>query len=255
MKELFIIKKYYYLIILPLLGCGLFLINKVKDEKTINETTSISEYNSYIDSEADFNQSELTEEIEEVKPIFSYTSIPENIKEKMIGLSMPENEPISFDTLSYLTLSYYDFDGNIKTGEMIVDKRVASQVVDIFKEVFDKKYPIDKIKLIDEYNAIDNLSMANNNSSSFCYRTIANTTNLSNHGKGLAIDINPLQNPHVVGDNVSPKEGYVFADRLNIQMGMIVEGDDLYNAFTERGWSWGGHWNNPDYQHFEKNLD
>lgn len=243
---MFIIKKYYYLIILPLIGSSLFFINKVKYEKTINKNTNISQSNSYIDSKSN---------LYEDKPVFSYTSIPENIKEKMIGLSMPKNEPISFDNLNYLILSYYDFNGNIQTGEMVVDKRVAFEVIEIFKEVFSKKYPIDKIKLIDEYNAIDNLSMANNNSSSFCYRTIANTSTLSNHGKGLAIDINPLQNPHVVGNNINPKEGYLFTDRLNIQMGMIVKGDDLYNAFTKRGWNWGGNWNNPDYQHFEKNLD
>ena len=46
--------------------------------------------------------------------------------------------------------------------------------------------------------------MNDNNSSSFCYRTIKNTDIVSNHGKGLAIDINPIQNPHVVGDDISP---------------------------------------------------
>lgn len=206
----------------------------------------------YLENETNISSEES---IEETKPTFSYSNISDDIKNKMLGLSMPENKPLSFDDLNYLTLNYYGFDGLIHEGEMIVDKRIASEVVDIFKEVYGKKYPIDKIRLIDEYNAVDNLSMADNNSSSFCYRTIANTSIVSNHGKGLAIDINPLQNPHVVGDTVNPKEGYVFADRSNIQMGMIVEGDDLYNAFVKRGWSWGGHWKNPDYQHFEKELD
>ncbi len=188
-------------------------------------------------------------------PTFSYSSIPKEVKEKMIGFSMPEDIPINFDELSYLTLSYYDFDGNTHVGEMIVNKEVASEVVDIFKEIYEKKYPIDKIKLIDEYNAVDELSMNDNNSSSFCYRTIKNTNIVSNHGKGLAVDINPIQNPHVVGDNISPENGSNFKDRTNIKQGMIIEGDDLYNAFIKRGWTWGGHWKNPDYQHFEKKLD
>ena len=81
--------------------------------------------------------------------------------------------------------------------------------------------------------------MNDNNSSSFCYRTIKNTDIVSNHGKGLAIDINPIQNPHVVGDDISPKSGYNFKDRTNIKQGMIIEGDDLYNAFIKRGWTWG----------------
>ena len=71
-------------------------------------------------------------------PIFSYTPIPKEVKEKMLGFSMPENIPLSFDELSYLTLSYYGFDGNTHVGEMIVNKRVAADVVDIFKEIYEK---------------------------------------------------------------------------------------------------------------------
>ncbi len=167
---------------------------------------------------------------------------------------MPSNKPISFDELRYIKVSYYGFDNNIHTGDMIVNKEVAAEVVDIFKELYTKKYPIEKIKLIDDYEANDELSMKDNNSSSFCYRTIANTSVVSNHGLGLAIDINPFQNPHVIENNTSPKESFAYADRTNLKLGMIREGDDCYNAFISRGWSWGGHWKNPDYQHFEKNI-
>jgi len=229
-----------------------FFINKTKSNKSKPDTLNREQESLYIETETNISNEES---IQQTKPIFSYSNISDDIKNKMLGLSMPESEPLSFDSLSYLTLSYYGFDGGTHLGNMVVDKRVASEVIDIFKEVYEKKYPIDKIRLIDEYNAVDNLSMVDNNSSSFCYRTIANTSVISNHGKGLAIDINPLQNPHVVGNIVNPEEGYVFADRSNIQMGMIAEGDDLYNAFIKRGWSWGGHWKNADYQHFEKKID
>ena len=187
-------------------------------------------------------------------PVFSYSSIPDDIKEKMIGVSMPSFEPVSFDELSYLKLTYYGINGKINGGEMVVNKAVANEVVDIFKELYENKYPIEKIKLIDEYNAVDSDSMADNNSSSFCYRTIAGTDKISNHGLGVAIDINPLQNPHVIKGKANPVDGQEYVDRSTPKPGMIVEGDDLYNAFTSRGWSWGGHWKNPDYQHFEKSL-
>ena len=85
-------------------------------------------------------------------PIFSYTPIPKEVKEKMLGFSMPENIPISFDELSYLTLSYYGFDGNTHVGEMIVNKRVAADVVDIFKEIYEKI--INDKKIIDRYENI-----------------------------------------------------------------------------------------------------
>ncbi len=165
---------------------------------------------------------------------------------------MPLNANISFEELSYLKLTYFGFDNNTHIGEMIVNKKLAKEVVDIFKELYKNRYPIEKIKLIDEYNANDNLSMKDNNSSSFNYRTIWGTNKISNHGKGMAIDINPLQNPHVKGIIVSPPEGELYKDRKNIRKGMIIKNDVAYNAFIKRGWKWGGDWNNPDYQHFEK---
>ncbi|MCR8745040.1 M15 family metallopeptidase [Romboutsia lituseburensis] len=233
-----IIKKIFYFTIIVFIFLGLFFFKNIKDFDVINQSCNIVKDNSYEKAKYDSKETNLNKDIE---PIFLFSPIPDEIKKSMIGYSMPKNEPISFEKLSYLKLSYYDFYGNIQIGEMIVDKRIAAEVIDIFKEVFEKKYPIDKIKLIDEYKAVDTLSMSNNNSSSFCYRTIANTNKISNHGKGLAIDINPLQNPHVIGETVNPKEGRSFADRSIIQKGMIVEGDDLYNAFVKRGWSWGGH--------------
>ncbi|MEF9992233.1 MAG: M15 family metallopeptidase [Romboutsia sp.] len=242
---------------------GILVVSIISVPMFFKSTFNESKINSDVDSNQtevenilpteDEKQEEPKKEIE-VKREFSHSPIPDHIKDKMLGKSMPHNEPINFNSLSYLTLTYYSFDGSTHIGEMIVDKRVASEVVDIFEELYNEKYPIEKIRLIDEYDANDNNSMVNNNSSAFCYRTISGTNKISNHGKGLAIDINPFQNPHVIGSNTSPKESYVYADRTNSSMGMIREGDAAYNAFTKRGWSWGGHWSNPDYQHFEKQL-
>ena len=189
------------------------------------------------------------------KPIFSYSDVPSSIKNKMLGLSMPSNIHISFDELSYLKLSYYGFDDKYHIGEMVVNKKIAKEVVDIFKELLDHKYPIEKIKLIDDYKADDNLSMADNNSSSFCYRAITNGNSLSKHSLGLAIDINPVQNPYVAKNQVLPSNGSAYLNRNYVRKGMIVKNDVCYNAFAKRGWTWGGNWKSlKDYQHFEKNL-
>lgn len=246
-------KKIIYILLIAVIGLPLYLISGKESDSFkdfINQDSVVdNEQSSNIleDSEDTFTQK--TEE-----PVFSYSQIPDHIKDKMIGKSMPSNEPIDFNNLSYLTLTYYGFDGKTHIGEMIVDARVGAEVVDIFKELYSAKYEIEKIRLIDEYDALDEVSMADNNSSAFCYRTIAGTNKISNHGMGLAIDINPLQNPHVIGNTTSPKEGYVYANRNNTSMGMIQKGDAAYTAFTKRGWTWGGYWTNPDYQHFEKQL-
>ena len=125
-------------------------------------------------------------------------------------------------------------------------------MVDIFKELYEEKYPIEKIRLIDEYDAIDEKSMEDNNTSAFCYRVIEGTNKLSNHAKGCAIDINPLQNPQVINGIAYPKKAEQYVDRTLSMKGMIKKGDSIYKAFIKRGWSWGGDWKNPDYQHFEK---
>lgn len=245
-------KKLKYLIIFIVVAASIYFVNNIKSNSIINNNKDIVVNNHKLVSNNTTIINDENYDNDTFVPIFSYSPIPDDIKDKMIGVSMPENEPIGFDELSYLNLTYYGFDDKAHIGEMIVNADVAAEVVDIFKELYDKKYPIEKIRLIDEYDAIDEDSMVDNNSSSFCYRTISGTNKISNHGKGLAIDINPLQNPHVKINEVSPKEGYMYKDRSIYQKGMIIKGDDLYNAFISRGWKWGGDWTNPDYQHFEK---
>nr|WP_263457762.1 cell wall-binding repeat-containing protein [Miniphocaeibacter halophilus] len=183
---------------------------------------------------------------------FKPVEIPNNIKEKMTGVSMPNNAKIGFNDLVYLPLLHYDFNGEIKKGEIIVNKKVGREVGNIFKELFDIKYPIEKIKLIDEYKADDNMSMADNNSSGFNYRLISGTNRLSKHAEGLAIDINPLYNPYIKNGLAIPKESQPYVNRGMKLEWMIFKNDKIYNIFQKYGWKWGGSWTNPDYQHFEK---
>ncbi|GAA0101626.1 M15 family metallopeptidase [Paraclostridium bifermentans] len=201
---------------------------------------------------------EVINELENMhaKPVFKvHESIPPDIVELMKNKSLPENaKGISVNDLAYLELAYKDYNGHTQIGEMIVNKKVAKEVTDIFKEIYDSGFPIEKMELVDMYEASDDKSMLANNSSAFNYRTIAGTNVLSNHGKGVAIDINPFSNPHVVKGVANPKDAQKFADRTLDEKDMIKEGDPVYKAFTSKGWKWGGHWDNPDYQHFEKEI-
>ncbi len=241
-------KKIVCIIISILIGTTGYIILEEGSYKSIEKEDSYKNVEKY-----EYIKCEVKEE--KIEPVFMYSEIPDDIKEIMNGKSMPKSASISFEELAYIKLTHYGFDGKTYNGEMVVDKRLAAEVVDIFKELYDKKYPIEKVQLIDEYNADDNLSMNDNNSSAFCYRTIKGTNTISNHGKGMAIDINPFQNPHVIGETTVPAEAFLYSDRTIGDIGIIREGDDCYNAFVKRGWTWGGHWNNPDYQHFEKVLD
>jgi hypothetical protein len=139
---------------------------------------------------------------------------------------------------------------------MIVNKRIAEDVLDILRELYENGYPIERMKLVDEYDADDELSMEDNNSSSFNFRFISHTTRISKHGLGLAVDINTLYNPYtkvVDGERiVEPVTGEPYLDRDASFDYKIEKGDLCYNLFIEHGFEWGGEWTDrKDYQHFE----
>jgi len=184
-------------------------------------------------------------------PVFMAQALPPHVIEEISGSSFHPNPHFDYSHLAYLNIAYVDFDGNRQQGRMIVAAQIADEVLDIFREIYG--FPIARMELIDEFHATDYFSMAANNSVAFNYRYIAGTTILSNHAWGMAIDINPIQNPYIRGDTVLPEAGRQYLDRTNVRKGMITRGDVVYTAFTSRGWTWGGNWASPrDYHHFEK---
>lgn len=190
--------------------------------------------------------------------VFTAELIPDNIWERMQGRSYPEEGGIARSELRWLRLSYYDFDRKEHVGEMVCNRLIADDMLYIFRELYREHYPIARMRLTDEYGGSDIRSMADNNTSCFCHRNIAGSNKLSKHGRGMAVDINPLYNPCVYlrTGKVEPKEGEAYARDRNTRKdipGKIDTSDLCYRLFTERGFKWGGHWKSlRDYQHFEK---
>lgn len=187
---------------------------------------------------------------------FKHAPISNEIYSRIYNLSYKKNCNLPLDALSYLSLLHYGFDGQVHAGEMIVNRRIADKVLLLFQELLAARYPIEKIHLIDDYNADDYVSMSDNNSSAFNYRVIDGTDILSNHSLGLAIDINPLYNPYIksVGGNlrILPPEGSPYIDRFVHHPYMIQSDDICYQTFLKHGFTWGGDWDHcKDYQHFE----
>lgn len=190
---------------------------------------------------------------------FYIKPIPDDIFEKMQGKSYKENCTVPREELRYLHILHVGFDNNTHEGELIVNKRIAEDVLDIFKELYKAGYQIEKVRLIDEYNAQDELSMRDNNSSAFNFRYISYSTILSKHAMGLAVDINTLYNPYIKQVdgrlNIEPANAAKYVDR-NRQFPHKIDHDDLcYKLFTKYGFEWGGDWeDSKDYQHFEIKL-
>jgi hypothetical protein len=176
----------------------------------------------------------------------------------MQGKSFPVGCKVSRNDLRYLRIKHYDLQGRVHEGEMICNKRIANDLIDIFKELYRQKYPIERMRLIDDYDADDEKSMQANNTSCFCYRRVEGYNKLSNHSMGMAVDINPLYNPlykrYSNGKElVQPSNAKRYCDRKASFNYKIVKGDLLYRLFVNHGFEWGGNWRSKkDYQHFEK---
>lgn len=159
--------------------------------------------------------------------------------------------PLGIDELSAVDVSFWGYDGLVRTGRLIVATDLAEEMVAIMHELFEARFPIERMEPVDVYGGDDNQSMAANNTSAFNCRQVTGGSAWSEHSYGRAIDINPLVNPYVMGSTALPPEGAAYADREQDAPGMIHAGDVVVDAFAARGWEWGGYWTSPkDYQHF-----
>ena len=160
--------------------------------------------------------------------------------------------PVSVDQLRLLTVSHWGFDGDVHRGKLVVHEDVAEVVLRVFRRLFEARFPIARMRLVDAYGADDQRSMAANNTSAFNCRLVSGTGGWSEHAYGRAVDINPVQNPIVFSSGkVLPAAGTRYADRSRHAPGMIHAGDEVVRAFAAIGWGWGGSFRSAkDYQHF-----
>jgi hypothetical protein len=162
--------------------------------------------------------------------------------------------PVAVDELSYLTMSHYGFDGEYHTGEMIVNAAVAEDIVWVFQQLHDARFPIEDMRVTTAEEIDAPPTGDGNRTASFECRPSVGSSNWSQHAYGLAVDINRFQNPYIRGELVLPELASYYLDRSLDEPGMIVAGDVVHQAFTELGWGWGGNWNSlKDWMHFSLN--
>ncbi len=191
---------------------------------------------------------------------FVAVAIPDSIFERMRNVSFPVSKAaaagVRRSDLRYLQILHYDYEGQVRRGELVCHRTIASALLDIFRQLYAHRYPIASVRLIDDFGADDEQSMRANNTSCFCFRAVAGSKNLSKHSRGLAIDINPLENPCVKTRNgrtvIQPVTAGPYVNRQKAFAHKIDRTDLAYRLFTAHGFTWGGAWRTrKDYQHFE----
>jgi hypothetical protein len=158
--------------------------------------------------------------------------------------------PVGPSELRRLEVSYWDFADRRRVGSIVVRATEARDVLSVFRKLYVARFPIRRLRLVEVYKGSDDASMAADNTSGFNCRYVSGTRRWSQHAYGLAIDINPVENPYVHGSRVEPPAGRGYLDRSRAKSGMVVPGEVVIRAFAAIGWSWGGRWSTPDYQHF-----
>jgi hypothetical protein len=173
----------------------------------------------------------------------------------MTGRSWRPGCPVGLSGLRLVTARHWGFDGRVRTGRLVVHRTVAKPIVRVLRRLYDGRVPIRRMRLIDAYGGSDFRSIEADNTSAFNCRRVEGTSRWSMHAYGLAIDVNPIENPYVsAGGHVAHRASRPYVDRTRIRPGMAYRGGTLVDAFTAIGWGWGGSWRGArDYQHFSSN--
>jgi hypothetical protein len=154
--------------------------------------------------------------------------------------------------LRLVTVTYWGFDDQFHTGSIVVADQVTNLIVTAFRSLYEQRFPIRRMEPVSAYGGDDDASMAADNTSGFNCRPAVSDgpSHWSNHAYGLAVDVNPVENPYLLSGRVLPPAGADYVDRSVYRPGMAVSGGVLPSAFASIGWGWGGVWDSPDYQHF-----
>ena len=188
----------------------------------------------------------ITVKREEADKYFRQTEIPDEVFKRMLGKSYPRGCSVKRTDLRYLRLLHVNKEGKTQVGEMVCNKAISADLIEIFSYLYHAGYPIERMVLIDDYGANDERSMEANNTTCFCYRLMTGSKNrVSKHGMGMAVDLNPKDNPYVKSGTIKPK---------GAKLPPAIDKSSLpYQLFIGKGFSGGGNWKTiKDYQHFER---
>jgi hypothetical protein len=162
--------------------------------------------------------------------------------------------PVRSRDLAWLRLTFRGFDGARHTGELLVNRAAAGDLVRVFRALYAARFPIEEMRITTKAEQTLPPTGDGNDTGAFNCRPARGSTTYSQHAYGLAVDVNPFQNPYLKGDLVLPELASAYRDRSWHRPGMILPGGPVVRAFARIGWGWGGSWHSlRDLQHFSAN--
>jgi hypothetical protein len=179
--------------------------------------------------------------------------VPPRQWQRMVAVGMwRPGCPATRADLRRVEVNHFRFDGTVARGVLVVNRDVASSVADIFSRLYDRRFPIRRMRPVESYRGDANASLADDNTSAYnCRRPdqINAPPAESPHANGRAIDINPRENPwrDLRCDCWFPTARTAAREP---GPGVILRGGLVWRLFTRRGWIW-QNIDVPDYMHFD----
>ena len=173
---------------------------------------------------------------------------------RMDGRSWHSGCPVPISGLRLVRASHWGFDGRVHTGVLVVNADSTTSIVSVLRRLYAARFPIRRMRLVDDYGGDDFASIEADNTSAFNCRAATGSTSWSEHAYGHAIDVNPIENPYVSGGETAHTASVSYLNRSRHRAGMAYPGGVLVEAFRSVGWGWGGDWSGSvhDYQHFSR---
>jgi hypothetical protein len=192
----------------------------------------------------------------------SIQPIPQRLEGSLIKTgSWRAGCPVGLDDLRLLTVTHWDFEGRERQGQLVVNRRYAAPLAKVFRELHRLEFPIRHMRLADMYGPQRTRPADGDITGSFrCRQAVPSpctggsaSGSWSNHAYGLAIDVNPVENPYVGCGMSRDPSARRYMDRSRVRKGMITPA--VIRAFASIGWEWGGSWSGDtkDYMHFSHN--
>jgi hypothetical protein len=187
------------------------------------------------------------------------TPLPGALEAEMRGTTWRPGCPVPLSDLRLLALSYWGFDDRPHIGPLVVNESAGADIVWVFRQLFEHRFPIHDLKLARAFHpAQENHDTPGDPTAAFNCRPVVtpfgpSATTFSQHSYGLAVDINPIENPFVENGYVRNRYSRPYRDRSRQAPGMIHQGDLVVRSFAAIGWGWGGDWSSgQDYMHFSQ---
>jgi hypothetical protein len=166
--------------------------------------------------------------------------------------------PVSLSQLRLLSVSHWGFDGQIYTGQLVVNQSAARPLATVFRRLYALRFPIRHLQFTDAYGPKRLQPSDEDISGSFeCRQAVPSpctggkgTGSWSEHAYGLAVDLNPIENPYVGCGMTRKRASLPYLNRSRLRPGMVTPA--VVQAFRSIGWGWGGAWSGStkDYMHF-----